>query len=72
MSFLTQRLIWTKTKPALIPDEKSHGLGIQREPFIQKGKKLFRTILGKEHRHSKALLDENCCLYWQHVPVALN
>ena len=34
MSFLTQKLIWSKTK--LPPDEKSHGLGTQPESCQKK------------------------------------
>ena len=51
MSFLTQKLIWTKIKLLYIPDEKSHGLGVEQEACQKIG--LLPTILVKESRHSE-------------------
>ena len=48
MSFLTQKLIWTKTETAMMPDETSHGLGKTTNHHAkEKNGHFFPTILGQ-------------------------
>ena len=61
MSFLTQKLIRKKVKPALSRMNTLHGLGAEREPC--KEMVYFRQIWDKEPCHPETISDEKCCLY---------